>query len=149
MQALAKILEGTADAAALEEFSRGFRVWLASATAGRRDAQGKLNRARPLSLERCLGLPATPERARRELRDHYLREAAKLLPVATNKQSSRAAALLAEVRLFEARRWVCWRGKTTPPIEASDMNRFLFEAMRHAGGTLPKSKRQYVNILNS
>ena len=54
MEWLQQVLDGSPDAATVEHLRRGLTTWLNSATGGRRDCSGKIQRSRPLSLARCL-----------------------------------------------------------------------------------------------
>lgn len=123
--------EGQLDELAMQSLARGFTTWL--------EAGGSL------SLQRCLGLPANPERVRLAMRDGHLRDAAQHIDAPTDWQ--RAGLMLDAARQFELRRWACWWSYPAPPPHASDLDRCLFLAMRAGGGALPKSQRQYFNIL--
>jgi hypothetical protein len=149
MEWLQQVLEGSPDAAAIEHLRRGFTTWLNSATRGRRDFDGKIQRARPLSLARCLSLPESPERVRTAQRDAYLREIVDLLPTDECHPWKRATALSDEVRHFARHQWLCWIDLDAPPHYASEINRLLWLAMRAGGGRLPQTARQYAIILKS
>ena len=149
MEWLQQVLDGSPDAAAVEHLRRGFTTWLNSATRGRRDHNGKIQRSRPLSLARCLILHDSPERVRTAQRDALLRSVAELLPVDQRHPWKRATALCNEARSFARHQWLCWVGLDTPPLYASEINRLLWQAMRAGGGKLPTTARQYATILES
>lgn len=142
-------LNGSPDAATLEHIRKGLNIWLNSSTQGRRNVSGKVERARPLALARCLGLPETPERTRVVLRNAYLIQAANLLPTDALHPWRRATALHGEVRKFSRHQWLCWVNLDEPPDYASDVNVLLWKAMRAGGGKLPATVRQYDIILKS
>ena len=149
MEWLQQVLDGSPDAATVEHLRRGLTTWLNSATGGRRDCSGKIQRSRPLSLARCLGLPESPERVRTAQRDAHLRAVADLLPVQPHHPWKRATALCNEARSFTRHQWLCWVGLEAPPAYASEINRLLWLAMRAGGGKLPTTARQYASILES
>ncbi len=143
LSVLQQLFEGSLQPDGAEELCRAFNTWLASATQGRRDPDGRLLRSRPISLAACLRLQESPERARLALRDEYLRAASRTLDCGENG----AARLFREAGVFACRQWPCWVGLTEPPAYASDLQRLLFYAMKAGGGRLPASKRQFINIL--
>jgi hypothetical protein len=149
MEWLQQVLVGSLDAETVEHLRRGFTTWLNSATRGRRDRNGKIQRSKPLSLARCLALPESPERVRTAQRDAYLRAAADLLPYDHLNPWRRANALCIEVHDFSRHQWLCWIDLDAPPLYASEINRLLWQAMRAGGGKLPTTARQYATILES
>jgi hypothetical protein len=149
MHLLAQILEGKADAQALEALRSGCTTWLRSASKARSSGIGVLKGQNQLSLARCLHIPASPERARKELRNYHLREAAKLLPVAQSKPWTLAEAVHREAKSFAGHQWLCWVDLQKPPSYCSDVNRHLFWAMLWGGGKLPSTTRSISNIINS
>jgi hypothetical protein len=144
---LHQILDGSPDAATIEYLRRGFDLWLKSATRGRRDANGRLIRSKPVSLGRCLGLPDNPEQVRKHLRDGHLRAAARCLDTDPNRPWQTATALHREVRRFAGHQWSCWLSRGYAPDNCTELDRQLFAAMRWGGGVLPTTPRQYANIL--
>lgn len=147
MRVLAQILEGSPDAQTLEELRRAFSTWLASATQGKRDCNGKLHRARPIALEQCLRLPTSPERARIALRNYYLQQAATHLQRPDLGPWELAHVLHQEAQNFCGTKWPCWLNREQVPDDASPVNRLLFAAMRAGGGKLPCSTRMFYNIV--
>jgi hypothetical protein len=146
---LAQVLTGTPDEAAVEHLRRGFEIWLNSGRRAVRGADGKLIRARPLALSRCLGLPDKPELVRLRQRDDYLRQAAALIRADLAPSQSVAAALCREAQRFAGHRWLCWVALTQPPPNADELDRLLFLAMRAGGGRLPTTGRQFASIVKS
>ena len=146
---LQQVLDGTPDAATVEHLRRSFEVWMRSGRRARRDADGKLIRARPVSLSRCLGLPDKPDLVRMAQRDDYLRSAGQLIRSGLSPTQSLATALCQEARRFAGHRWLCWVDMTQPPPNADDLDRLLFLSMQAGGGRLPTTARQYATILKS
>jgi hypothetical protein len=149
VQELAHILEGTADAQTLAALRAGITTWLRSATRGKTGIDGRLQKQRQISLNQCLHLPASPERTRIALRNHYLREAAQKLSVPAECPWVLARALHREAQLFAGHQWHCWIGLDAAPSHASPVNALLFHAMRWGGGRLPRSEKSYYLILES
>lgn len=146
---LQQVLNGTPDAATMEHLRRGFEIWMRSGRRSKRDADGKLIRARPVSLSRCLGLPDKPDLVHLAQRDVYLRRAGQLLRESLNPTQSVATALSQEAKRFAGHRWLCWAHMTHPPPNAEELDRLLFLAMQAGGGCLPSTARQFATILKS
>lgn len=146
---LIRLLDGTADHVDVdvERLRRGARTWINTARRSDRDDEGRLRRPRPVSLSRCLGLPDNPEIVRIGMRDYYVRRAATELGRTLHAGRSLPAALCAEARHFLLHRWLCWCEFDFPPPNARELDRLLFLAAKASGGSLPKSARQYANIL--
>jgi len=92
------------------------------------------------NLERQLYL-TTPARARRAVRDYWLRDAAREL-------SCGASALRKAALRFEARTWPSWRAREDPRWDAPRAERALFYA-RRAGLAFPRSDEHYGHIIES
>lgn len=146
---LQQVLNGTPDAATVEHLRRGFEIWMRSGRRSKRDADGQLIRARPVSLSRCLGLPDKPDLVRLAQRDAYLRSAGQLLGDSLNPTQSVATALSLQAKRFAGHRWLCWAHMTQPPPNAEEIDRLLFLAMQAGGGRLPTTARQFATILKS
>lgn len=135
-------------AESLEHVRAGLRIWLRGATHARRDRDGVLKRPRPVGLGRCMGLPENPWRARLRLRDACLREVAQLIGFDPEHAWNGAQRLHAEIELFMSRRWPCWRHLSVAPAHGDPVNKLLFEATCHGGGSLPGTARRLLSILN-
>lgn len=147
---LREVLDGSPTPAAIEHVQRGVQRWIRSAGRARRDSEGKLTRHRPVSLAQCLGLNENPMLVRRQLRDHWLREAARALEVAPGTTHwGRSGALAEAVRAFVGHQWLCWYALSAPPPNASELHRTLFFAMRAAGEEIPRTPRGLHKILSS
>jgi hypothetical protein len=114
------------------ELQHGMRAWLLS--------DGRI------PLERLVGLPSTPARARRALRDHYLCCAGELFD---GTPWRRAVALCSAANLFERRRWPCWQGLTELPNHAEPVDAFLWRAAQMADGPLPGTPQAFALILSA
>ena len=141
-------IEGNPSPEAMASICKALRAWWMSAGQhGARGPQGIRKRSSRLSLARCAGLPESPERARIEVRDWYLREAAGTLGVSAAKPWLRALELHRAVQAFLARKWGVWCQLEAPPGYASQTEVFLWHAARASFGDLPGTARRYRQIL--
>ncbi len=132
MDAALAFLQGDDSAETLAALRDGLRRWAAQEGAG--DAQ---------ALPACIGLPCTAAKLGRLLRDDLLRQAGELIEAPS--PWARAEALAARCRLFELRRWPCWRGMTEAPLRADPIDTLLFEARRF--GSVHLTPRRLYELL--
>ncbi len=97
-----------------------------------------------LPLQRLLGLMPTPRRQRLAVRDHYLRQAAALIPEPSPWH--RALQLQLAVDTFNASRWPCWRGMRQAPSHATPTEALLFAAASMSDEPLPSSPATLLDI---
>lgn len=117
----------------IERLRKGCEAWLS--------ARGVV------SLERCLGLAATPAQMARDERDLHLLTAWRLVDGETPWKKS--VTLAAELKTFLSRIWPLWRNADVPPQGCSDLRHHLFSAVRvanQAGIGMPETARQLHNI---
>ena len=92
-----------------------------------------LDDSHTLSLERCLGLPATPAKRRDAMRAGWLCEAARYIDAPNPTRG--AELLLTEWNAFVSRGpWRFWRDDEHPPADAPRLDRALFYATKFNGG---------------
>lgn len=132
MQPALAFLAGDRSTDVLDALADGMRRWAAQEGAG--DA---------MPVNRYVGLPASPCKTRRALRDAILRDAAVLLDAPT--PWLRACTLADRCRLFELRRWPAWRHLEAPPLRASALEVLLFEARQF--GVVMLSARRIHDLL--
>lgn len=125
-------LAGDRSAETLDALADGMRLWAAQEAAGE-----------PMPVNRYVGLPASPAKLRRALRDDRLRQAATLIDAPT--PWLRAGALAEAARCFELRRWPVWRHMESAPLRASELEAMLFEARQF--GEVMLDQRQIHRIL--
>ena len=138
-----------ADAELVEAMLAGLRRWVLSGHRGARNPNGGRIKSDPITVGRCLGLPASPERARLLLRDAYLRQAAALLGQGERITWQLACRLHREIRRFLAHEWPCWWALAAPPDHATELDRVLWLATRAGGGKLPGTARRLSQILSA
>ena len=97
-----------------------------------------------LQLHRYAGLGG-PITFRQTLRDHYLMQAADLLPGPTTWK--RAVQLKEAARTFTNRKWDCWCDMAEPPTWAKPIEAQLWHARHVWGAPLPTKDVSYLNIL--
>ncbi|MGL1833042.1 hypothetical protein ACKVEX_05480 [Rhodocyclaceae bacterium SMB388] len=102
--------------------------------------------ADPSLAVHLVGAGFSREQLKREMRNAWLCDAARVLEVPPTR--SRARALLAEITTFERRKWPIWRTANFPPAHATALEARLFYAMR-AGAEMPTTSRQIHKILQS
>ncbi|QXL83264.1 hypothetical protein [Comamonas sp. NLF-1-9] len=143
MQWLIDVLAGDPSPEALAHLQRAFTAWSnASATCG-----AGTGRKRFPSLSQCLGLPANPEHAQRQVRDWYLLQASELVGANFADRAVRARRLHQAVQRFMARQWPCWWDLSEPPAHADALQKMLWHAARAGAGRLPKTRRRYGQLL--
>jgi len=132
VDAALRFLSGDRSSETLDALEAGLRRWAAQEGAG--DA---------IAVNRYIGLPASPCKLRKALRDDCLRRAAALIPAPT--PWARASALAEESRLFRLRKWNLWQHLDMAPLRATPIQALLFEARKCAA--LPTTTRQFHNLL--
>jgi hypothetical protein len=93
-----------------------------------------------------IGPGRSRDQLRVEMRNTWLREAARLLK--TPPTASRARALLEAINAFERRKWPIWRQSSFPPAHASELEAVLFYALR-TGARMPTTRQQIHEICKS
>lgn len=113
-----RFLAGDRSSETLGALEAGMRAYAAQGAAGGTQ-----------SLAACIGLPCTAQKLALHLRDDLLRQAGGLIEAPS--RWARAVAFEERCRLFELRRWPCWRVMTEAPARADPIDRLLFEARRY------------------
>lgn len=148
---LLSVLEGDQlDQAAALHLVAGLRVWLRSGTRGRTRPDGRRHRGRPLPLAACLGLHVNPQRARLQMRDVLLKDAARQIELDAKTPLGRwqlQRAMQEAAHRFETHKWPCWWQLDRAPGHATPVERLLHAARRVSGERLPTSARRYGQIL--
>jgi hypothetical protein len=97
-----------------------------------------------LTIDRCLGFPATRAKYRRNKRDEWLRNAARHIQASTKTQ--RAMLLYHESTRFQDRIWPRFCNADILPSSYQEIHHCLFFARKC--GSFPEGSRQYRHILN-
>lgn len=97
-----------------------------------------------LPLQRYAGLPCTMSKLLKPQRDYWLRVAFNNCSGET--QWHKCKFLAAELKRMETVFWPSWKQMADPPINASELRKSLFYALR-LGISLPSTPQQLMNIV--
>ncbi len=97
-----------------------------------------------LPIHRCMGMP-TLNQYKRNQRDYYLRETAKLINGRSSKQV--AVMLYTEASKFQVLIWPRHKSSEGLPASYGEIQHWLFAARRY--GKFPETVRQFENILRN
>lgn len=97
-----------------------------------------------LQMCQCFQISPNRDRLRKNMRNHWLRDAASLIDAPTPWK--RARLLRDEALSFERRQWPLWSRANLPPPHANGVQARLFYALR-TRASFPTSVRMFHEIL--